>query len=254
MSGGLSGIDWRLVIGVVIATVMLALTNRFLHYNTQVIPAALFGVNRVALWLYALVMMPGTILHEVSHALAATVLLVPVHRISFAPEVEGDHISLGYVHTDRADVLRQSLIGLAPIIAGIGAIILIGVLAFDLDKIHTALLRGDWLAAIYALGASLSSKWDWLAVYLIFSVSANMFPSPSDRHAWLPVLFFLAIIAIAAAVAGIGSVLERWLAAPVNTLLRWILFVLGFTLVVDLPILLLLAAGTRAVFKRRYDC
>lgn len=254
MSGGLSGIDWRLVIGITAATVVLALTNRFLHYNTQIIPAALVGMNRLALWLYALVMWPGTLLHEVSHALTALVLLVEVQHISLVPTVEGDRVTLGYVRLGKTDVLRHSLIGLAPIIVGIGAILFVGVLAFDLDGIHAALTAGDWATAIHALGASLSSKWDLLAVYLIFVVSANMFPSPSDRRAWLPVLFFLAIIAIAAVVAGVGSVLEHWLAAPVNTILRWILFAMGFTLAIDLPILFLLAAGTRAVFKRRYDC
>jgi hypothetical protein len=71
MESELSSIDWELVISTGIVFSMLALTHALLNYKALSIPIGLVGYNRIALWLYTLLVLPGIILHELSHAVTA---------------------------------------------------------------------------------------------------------------------------------------------------------------------------------------
>ena len=228
---------------------MLALTHNLLHYNALVVHLVLVGGNRTALWLYTLLMLPGVLLHELSHAVTAKLLLLEVSDFSIGPVVTDDEVWLGYVTAEKADVFRNSIVGLAPLVAGTGAILLINLLVFDFTRVHDALAAGNWLTVMHTLAGGFSSKWSWLAVYLIFAVSANMFPSRADRRYWPPVLLFLLLILAIAWVMGVIPALTQRLVEPINWLFRWLMLIFGFALVIDLPILLLFAAGTRAVTK-----
>ncbi len=250
MAGGLSSIDWGTVIGTGILFSVLSLTHLLLNDNALIIPLVLVGYNRVALWLYTLLLLPGIILHELSHAATALILLVNVYDLHVGPEIVGNQLWLGYVIREKTDVVRGSIIGLAPLIIGTGVIYIVGDLTFDIAHIHDILVVDGWLEAIRTLGTGLSNGWSWVAIYFIFAVSANMFPSRSDRRNWLPAALFLLLIFIIGAAAGIAGTLVQWLAEPINTMFRWLLFTFGLTLTIDLPILLLLAAGTRAVTKQ----
>ncbi len=246
----LANVDWGLVTGVSALFLVLFLTHRLLNYNALALPVELVGGNRVALWLYTLLILPGVILHELSHAVTALVLLVNVYGFHVGPEVVGNSIWLGYVRYEKTDVFRSSLIGLAPLITGTGVIYTISYFAFGTAQIHDILASENWLAATRALGMGISNPWGWVAIYFIFAVSASMFPSRSDRQSWLPAALFCLLILAAGTAAGITSTLIEWLAKDINNGLRWLSFTYGLALVIDLPILLLLAAGVRAVTKQ----
>lgn len=253
MASGLSGLDWKTVVNTGILFIVLALTQRALHAHALIIPVVLVGVNRFALWLYFLLMFPGVLVHELSHAIAATLLLVDVHSLSVRPRVEQDGIVLGEVYTGGGGFLRHSIVGLAPLIAGLGTIFGISAWAFNFAGVHRALVASDWSQAATMLTMGFSNGWDWLAVYLIFAVSVNMFPSRSDRRYWLPVLLFLALALGVAVATGFISPLVDWLIELINILFRQLLFIIGFTLIVDLPILLLFVTITRAVVRPLYS-
>jgi uncharacterized membrane protein YczE len=249
MPTGLPRVEWGLVIGTSALFLILAWTRRFLHQSASLIPGMLIGQNRLALLLYALLMWPGTLLHEASHAVAAALLGVNVRSFSMSPTKDESGTTLGTVGTDTTDILRRTLIGLAPLLVGTITVLLISLLAFDLTQVYEALVHGRLHEAVSTLAANLSDWWGWLAVYLVFVVSANMFPSPDDLppRMQIPLLFLPVLIAGA---VDLASSLFPWLVEPTNTVFRWMLLILGFTLVIDLPILLLLTASTEAVSRQ----
>ncbi len=66
----------------------------------------------------AVLFLPGTMIHELSHALVAVVLRVPVGRMEFLPKMDSGTIRLGSVEIGQSDRVRRSLIGVAPFLVG----------------------------------------------------------------------------------------------------------------------------------------
>jgi hypothetical protein len=74
----------------------------------------------------ALLLLPGVLLHELSHALGAFILVGEVTEISVLPQVtEGGGIRWGLVKHRDVDPLRNILVGLMPIAVGSLALSLI---------------------------------------------------------------------------------------------------------------------------------
>lgn len=78
-----------------------------------------FSSQRIVFSIISFIFFPGTILHELSHALVAMVLLLKVREIHIFPEWEDDHIKLGKVLYEKKDFFRGILVGIAPIIVGL---------------------------------------------------------------------------------------------------------------------------------------
>lgn len=245
MQGGVPSIDWGLVLGTTLLFFVLSRMQLYMHQDAALIPQVLVGSNRVALWLYAALMFPGTLLHEISHAVTATAVGVNVQGLNMAPKDD----ALGSVQIEKPDVLRRVIIGLAPLFTGTCVVLAISALAFDLTHVYDALIAGQWHEAVDTVAVNLSNTWGWIAVYVVFAVSANMFPSRADIPRGLQIaLFFLPILI--AGVVDLGSSWLPWLVELTNTAFRWLLIIFGFTLAIDLPILLLLTAGTEAAARQ----
>lgn len=71
------------------------------------------------------IFLPGTIIHELSHLFAASILGIPVGRIEIFPQFEKEGIRLGSVQIGQTDPFRRLTVGLAPFVTGLAAIILI---------------------------------------------------------------------------------------------------------------------------------
>ena len=112
--------------------------------------------------------LPGTILHELAHLLVAGIMLIPVGELSVLPEVDGESVKLGSVQIGKADPIRMSLVGIAPVIFGVGAIL------FILSFLNFTV----WWQAI-------------LGLYLIFEIGNSMFSSKRDLEG---VVWFLAAV------------------------------------------------------------
>lgn len=235
--------NWALVISTLLVVGVIATLRTFGHAHVRLIPIHLFGDNRLALGLYALFMLPGTILHELAHAGAATLLGVEVQGISVSPSIQRNWVILGYVRHDPTDAVRHALIGVAPLLAGTLVIALIGLLAFDLGAVYDEMASGNWSEGLRLLFGAFGSWEAWLAAYLVFVTSINLFPSPTDRQGFLPVGLFLLFLLALALLAGLGPSLVRWLARPLNLVFQWLLLVFGVTLVVDILFTILLAAS-----------
>jgi len=102
---------------------------------------------------------------------------------------------MGSVRVARTDPLRASLIGLAPLISGSVAILIIGQLILGLGDFGEVLLNGEWGQVWESLLAYLQTSDFWLWLYLIFAVSNAMLPSETDREPWRPVILFMGLVA-----------------------------------------------------------
>jgi len=227
---------------------LLLLVERWIHRHLQGTMLLLTGNREIAVVLYAMPLLPGILLHELSHAFAALLLGVRVGRISIRPKRAGERVQLGFVPVEKTDVVRASLIGLAPLLAGSGAILLIGYTIFGLSAAGAALASGDWANLMTGL---LGASDAWLWAYAIFAVSNTMLPSRADRQPWTPVLLFLLLTGALVWAAGLGPALAENLAGPLATALRWLTVMCVFTIVVDLPFVLLIALVEKVVGRMK---
>ena len=103
---------------------------------------------------------------------------------------------MGSVRVAHTDPLRASLIGLAPLISGSIAILIIGQLILGLGDVGEVLLNGEGGPVWESLLTHLRAPDFWLWLYLIFAVSNAMLPSETDREPWRPVLLFMGLVAL----------------------------------------------------------
>lgn len=126
---------------------------------------------------YDLIVLPGVVLHELAHLVLAFVLRVRIVRADlFRFRRPGDSRQ-GEVIVERVDPLRMSLVGAAPLLAGVPALLLL------LRSLHIPLLDLS-PATLDLLHASLSRPWSIPGLYLLWAIANTMFPSSADRAAW----------------------------------------------------------------------
>jgi hypothetical protein len=243
--------NWTPLLWLAVTLALLLLVERWIHRHLQGVMLLLTGDSQVAVLLYALPLLPGIILHELSHALAAILLGVRVGRMSIRPQLSGRRVQLGFVPVEKTDVVRASLIGLAPLLAGSGVILLIGYLVFDAGGMGTALAAGDWANLAAGLQRALRAPDAWLWAYVIFAVSNTMLPSRADRQAWTPVLLFLLLIGVLIWVTGLWPAIVQGLAEPLTTALRWLGTMCALTIAIDGPFMLAIALGERLLERAK---
>jgi hypothetical protein len=242
---------WIPLLGLAVTLALLLLTERWIHRHLQGTMLLLTGDREIAVMLYALPLMPGIMLHEISHALMAKLLGVRVGRVSIRPKLAEERIRLGFVPVEETDVVRASLIGLAPLLTGSAVILLIGYLAFDIAAMQLAFVESDWSSLVASFAQTLKAPDIWLWLYLIFAISNTMLPSQSDRESWTPVLLFLALAVALGWFAGLGPEIVNRLSQPLDLATRWLTAVYGFTFVADLPFVLVIALVERIVGRVR---
>ncbi|HHE72373.1 MAG TPA: hypothetical protein ENL34_08860, partial [Chloroflexi bacterium] len=84
-----------LAIELAITLALLLWADRWLHRHLQGLMLLLTGDEELALWLYAIVLFPGVVLHELSHALMARLVGTRIGRIHVLPRRVGKRIQLG---------------------------------------------------------------------------------------------------------------------------------------------------------------
>lgn len=183
----------------------LVLFQRWLHRHLQGLLLLLTRKETIALGVYAVLFLPGVVLHEGSHYLAAKLLRVPTHGFSLIPRRAGKLVRFGYVETAAADPIRASLIGLAPLVAGVAAMLVLALNRLGLDSLAAAAVHGDLELIRQSIDGLLATPDLLLWLYLVFTISNTMLPSKSDRAAWLPAIGMLVLAAAALWFTGVGG-------------------------------------------------
>jgi len=136
-------------------------------------------------------LLPGTILHELSHWLAAKLLGVRTGGLSIAPKAQrGGRVQFGAVKMQKTGPVRESLIGVAPLLVGSALVVWLARWRFGLDP--AMMMTPDSIVA--HLVAALDAPDAWVWVYVIMAISNAMIPSPSDTRAWPRMGLYLAIL------------------------------------------------------------
>lgn len=204
------------ILALCIVLVLLVISERWINRHLQGIWLLIFRDPDIAMITYSLTVLPGVILHEGSHWVVATLIGVRTGRFSVFPERTTDgHLRLGFVETERTDVIREALIGAAPLLVGAATLGWVGQGLLGLGPVGTALVQGDLATALVGIGAVFSAPDSWLWLYLLFAIGNAMLPSRSDQRAWLPAVAIVVVLIAVIAWAGFGGLLADWLTDPV---------------------------------------
>jgi hypothetical protein len=221
----------------------LILLTQWITKHIQGIGFLLMQDGEAALIIYFCLILPGVVIHELSHALVAWVLGVKVRKLSIGitRKRRGGSVALGSVEIAQADPFRSSLIGLAPLIAGTVVVLLIGSQVFGLRPfvVNDADKLWSELQSIYRTPDF------WLWVYLVFAISNAMLPSTADRHAWGTALIFIGILVVFVYVTGLVQSLTTGSFAVtagswVRSAMDQLTWAFGITVAVDLVVAALL--------------
>lgn len=231
---------WLMLVELCVVLGLLLWADRWLHRHLQGVMYLLSGDEEIALWLYAITLLPGVLLHEVSHAVTARLTGVKIGRLRVLPRKVGKRIQLGFVPVQRTDFVRASIIGAAPLAFGGVAVVALGYFVFGTPEVIAALADRDWPAALGGLSAALRAPDVWIWAYLVFAVGNTMLPSRSDVHAWPFFGFALTVLATIAGLIGGASVLLDGLGQFLTVAVRWVILLGASTLLVDLPFFLVI--------------
>src|SRR5574341_1064221 len=165
----LSGLFWF-----VLMLVPLIFLQRFLHREIQAVFLILSRDTRVTMTIFQLIFLPGVFLHEASHFVMAKILRVPTGRFSILPRpLPNGRLQLGYVETARSDIVRDSLIGAAPLIAGTICVAYIAFFRLDVRLVLDVFRAGQLNLFWMALRALPSINDFYLWFYLAFALSST---------------------------------------------------------------------------------
>jgi len=187
--------SWSVFAWFLVSLALLVLANRWFDLHLWNAAFLVSGDDRVADFIHFTVLLPGVMLHELSHWLVALLLGLKVSRLELWPKPSGSGLRLGSVRVQQADPLRGSLVGVAPLLAGSLVLFLVGRQVFGLENFLREMGASNWSGAWLVLKSVLAAPDLWLWAYLIFAVANAMLPSRADRHAWLPLALYVVILA-----------------------------------------------------------
>lgn len=204
-----------------LSLIVLIFLQRSLHRELQAVFLLLTRRQDITLVIFSLIFLPGVFLHEISHYLMAKILRVPTGRFSLIPRQLGDgRLLMGYVETAQTDIVRDALIGAAPLLTGGIFVAYVGRTRLALVSLWDTLSALDLATAIGALGLLFERPDFWLWFYLAVAVSSTMMPSSTDRRAWLQVGLAITILLGVAFLVGVGPWMLSHVAPKVNEALR----------------------------------
>lgn len=217
----------------------LVILQRFLHREIQAVLLISTRNPQLVVGLFAILFFPGIFVHELSHFLMAKLLRVRTGKFSLIPAtLPNGHLQMGYVETEKADLIRDSLIGLAPLIAGSLFIAYAGLNRLGINSLLNILAVGQIDLLWMGLQALPQAKDFYLWFYLVLVVSSTMMPSESDRHAWLPLgVWVIALFGLAIFV-GAGTWMLQNIAPLLDNFLSSLALLFGLSNIVHIALLL----------------
>lgn len=227
---------WMPLIALVATILPLLWAKRWITRQLQELSWLWMGDADAALIIYFAIVLPGVVIHELSHWLMAWALGVPVRKLSLGPVRKGrsSRVSLGSVRVGNVDPVRSSLIGLAPLLGGSAVILLIGYLMLHVDEVAMTMISGGGAGIVEGLEQLAQAGDLGLWLYLIFAISNAMLPSASDRESWWSVLIYLGIALFLAIGLGLNPTISPELQDFGLAIISGLLYAYLITIFVDL--------------------
>ena len=230
----LSGLFWFMFM-----LVPLIFLQRLLHREIQAVFLILSRDARVTMTIFQLIFLPGVFLHESSHFLMAKILGVPTGRFSILPRpLPNGRLQLGYVETARSDIIRDSLIGGAPLITGTICVAYIAFYHMDMQILLDVLRQGQLHLFWMGVRALPTVQDFYLWFYLAFAVSSTMMPSESDRHAWLELVIAVGVLFSLILLIGAGPWMWNNLAPLLSNFLTSVAVIFGLSAFIHVVLVL----------------
>jgi len=229
MLSSFTGLFWF-----VLLLLPLVFLQQVLHKEIQ---ASLYlasgGSASITMGVFSFIFFPGVLLHEFSHFLVAKLLGVRAHGFSIIPRMmpEG-YLRMGYVSVEQSDIVRDSLIGLAPLVFGNLSVAYIAINHLKLQLLWNLFQEGNFELFWMGVSALPSVPDFFLWFYLTFVISSTMLPSRSDRYAWLPLGLSVAVLFGLALFGGAGPWMLEHLAPRLNTFLQSVAILFGLSALV----------------------
>ncbi len=139
------------------------------------------GGRKTIIWTWSLIFLPGTIVHELSHFLAATFTGLRTGKIQVFPEFieeiedhhnKSDKVSLGFVQVQQPNPIQGFIVGVAPFITG--TIMMVWLVSL----LHSSIEGGSVQQIL-------------LQAYFFFTIANSFFPSWTDLKQALPLIYIL---------------------------------------------------------------
>jgi hypothetical protein len=217
----------------ILALVPLIFFQRLLHREIQSVLLILTRDARLTIGIFQIIFLPGVFLHELSHFIMAKLLRVQTGGFSVIPRALPDgRLQLGYVETAKSDIVRDSLIGAAPLILGTLFVAYVAVYRLDMRVLWDTFRNGQF--NLFWLGIKFlpTARDFYLWFYLAFAVSSTMMPSESDRHAWLELVISVGVLFAIALLAGGGPWMLDNVAPLISNFLSSVAVILGLSSVI----------------------
>ena len=230
----LSGLLWFIFM-----LVPLILLQRLLHREIQAVFLILTRDARVTMGIFSILFLPGVFLHEFSHFVMAKILRVRTGRFSIFPRPLPDgRLQLGYVETTRSDIVRDSLIGAAPLIVGTLFVAYVAIYHLQMRVLWNTFLSGQFNLFWIGVRALPQVQDFYLWFYLAFAVSSTMMPSESDRHAWLELVISIGLLFGLALLFGAGPWMLSNVAPRLSSFLSAVAAIFGLSAFVHVLLIL----------------
>lgn len=173
-----------------------------LFFLSQKISTSIYSIffiltkNRgVAISVLLFLFLPGTIIHELSHFLIATLVRVPTGELTVIPQLDKEtgEVKAGRLEIAQTDLVRHTMIGLAPMVIGSTLIYTVG---------RFFLPNPSQLTTISPLLL-------FVVCYLFFVISNTMFSSKKDLESAAVAIPLVFLIFSALYLAGIRLFLSQ---------------------------------------------
>ena len=165
------------IIGFFVLLIILNFLRSQIAKQIQIISVLLFNNYKPGIIFYSLFFLPGVIIHELSHLIAASLLGVATGEIHIFPrEIKPGNIKMGSVQSAESDPIRETLIGSAPMLFGIAIITFIILFQFNDQNIVFNIQNVIYL-------------------YLIYTISNTMFVSGEDMRSFWVIPLLIIVIA-----------------------------------------------------------
>lgn len=122
---------------------------------------------------------------------------------------------------------------------------MIGWLIFDFPSVAEAIETGVWDHAIQCLTSPFGTVWGWIGAYMIIVTSMNMLPSPIDLENAIGLgIFLLVLLVVLVILYFTRSAVLVTVIQAIESAMGWLGFILTFTILLSVPVLLFLKAFT----------